>query len=45
MEYKFFTHFIITYSLVLGSVIGWFVVMFRKGKSILNHNKIKAGNK
>ncbi len=45
MEYKFFTHFIITYSLVLGSIIGWFVVMFRKGKSILNQNKIRAGNK
>ncbi len=35
MEYKFFNQFLITYFVVLGALIGWFMLMFRKGKRLL----------
>lgn len=42
MEYKFFNQFIITYFVVLGALIGWFLVMFRKGLQLINQ-KPKTG--
>jgi len=42
MEYKFFNQFFITYSIVLGALIGWFLLMFRQGQRLLE-KKPKAG--
>ncbi len=35
MEAKFLGKFLISYAVVLGGVIGWFVVMFRHAKLLL----------
>jgi len=44
MEYNFFNHFIFTYLIVLIALIGWFSMMFIKGKRLIRPNKSKTGS-
>ncbi|MFH1852028.1 MAG: hypothetical protein ABIA75_06750 [Candidatus Neomarinimicrobiota bacterium] len=43
MELKFFNHFLATYSIVLGGVIGWFLLMFRKERKLVRRAREEQG--
>ncbi len=43
MEYRFFSHFLTTYIVVLGGIVGWFIIMFRKEANLIKRKESQQG--